>query len=128
MPNDEAAPKRPAHRPPYEPTEQDRKTVRAMIAYGQKQDQVALVLGITGKTLRKHFRREIATAAIEANAQVAGSLFQKARAGDTIAMIFWLKVRDNWKEPPQEVSGIDGAPIAVEYRWADPPDKPPAPE
>jgi predicted secreted protein len=120
-------------RPPYAPTEQDRKTVRAMTAYGITQEQLITVLGITSKTLRKHFRRELNTAAIEANAQVAGSLFQKARAGDTIAQIFWLKVRAGWKEPPQEVGGIDGAPIAVVYSWAteharegEPPADPPA--
>jgi predicted secreted protein len=108
-------------RPPYAPSEQDRKTVKAMTAYGISQDQITAVLGITGKTLRKHFRREIATAAIEANAQVAGSLFRKASSGDTIAQIFWLKVRAGWKEPPQEVGGIDGNPIAVVYSWAEPP-------
>jgi transcriptional regulator with XRE-family HTH domain len=116
-------------RPPYEPNDQDRKTVRAMTAYGITQDQIIAVLGITRPTLRKYFRKELATAAIEANAQVAGSLFHKARAGDTISMIFWLKVRAGWKEPPQEVGGIDGSPIAVEYSWADPPaPKPAAPE
>jgi hypothetical protein len=116
-------------RPPYEPSEQDRKTVRAMTAYGITQEQLITVLGITSKTLRKHFRKELNTAAIEANAQVAGSLFRKASAGDVISMIFWLKTRAGWKEPPQEVGGIDGNPIKVEYSWADPPpDAPPASE
>jgi hypothetical protein len=121
-----------------------------MAAYGIPQEQIVTVLRsskrkdadgiasdvpgakhITSKTLRKHFRQELDTAAIEANAQIAGSLFQKARGGDTISMIFWLKVRAGWKEPAAEVGGIDGAPIAVEFSWADSPakaDPPAAPE
>jgi hypothetical protein len=109
-----------AHRPPYAPTGQARKSVRAMAAYGIAQDLIGDVLGVTGKTLRKHFRHELDTAGTEANARVDAALFQKATGGDTIAMIFWLKVRAGWKETTtQEIGGIGGKPISIVYSWAE---------
>jgi hypothetical protein len=44
---------------PYVPTDQDRRTVKAMLAHLAPQAQIETVLGITGKTLRKYFRAEI---------------------------------------------------------------------
>lgn len=111
-----------AGRPRYAPTDKDRKSVRAMTAYGIEQAQICAILGITDKTLRRHFRAELAVAATEANARVAEALYKRALAGDTRAMEYWLSRRAKWREPPQEIAGIDGAPIAVVYSWADPPE------
>jgi hypothetical protein len=50
------------------------------------------------------FREAIKRGKHEADAEVAHSLYQKALAGDTTAMIFWLKCRQGWKEgsyPPR---------------------------
>ncbi len=66
-----AAP-RPNYRPPYDPDGpeeapgKDRRTVRAMAAGNLGQDEIAMVLGITAKTLRKHFAKELRTAFIQA--------------------------------------------------------------
>jgi hypothetical protein len=111
-----------AGRPRYEPTDQSRKTVRAMTAYGIEQEQICAVLGITDKTLRKHFRTELAMAAAQANARVAEALYNRALNGDTNAAKFWLQCRAAWREPPLEIGGKDGAPIAVVYSWAEPPE------
>ena len=54
--------------------------------------------GIDEKTLRKHFRRELDTAAIKANAKIGGTLYNKAINGDTTAAIWWSKTRMGWKE------------------------------
>lgn len=89
---------RPAHRPPYAPTDKDRASVKAMAAYGIDQDQIAAILKIAPKSLRKHFRHELDHAASEANAKMAEALFKKGLAGDVIAMIFWLKARARWSE------------------------------
>jgi hypothetical protein len=88
---------RPAHKP--DPT--SRRQVEAMAAYGVPEADVAKVLAIDPKTLRKHYRSELDTGSIKANSKVAESLYRKA-LGDgsqsVTAAIFWLKTRARWKE------------------------------
>jgi hypothetical protein len=72
------AAKRPEGRPVYEATDKDRLTVKVMVAGGIEQRAIAGVLGISGPTLRKHFRREIDTGAAEISAQVVSSLITMA--------------------------------------------------
>lgn len=85
-------------RPPFQPTEDQRRLVRSLAAYGNTQEQIASVIGVSSRTLRKHFRLELDRAAVEVNSQVAQVLFKKAIAGDTTAAIFWLKCRAGWRE------------------------------
>lgn len=90
-------------RPAYEPTPEARRTVKGMAAVGVPAEDIARVLDVDPKTLRKHFRRELDTGSVEANARVAQSLFQKAIGNtpqSTIAAIFWLKTRAGWVEKP----------------------------
>lgn len=92
----------PGGRPPYEATEEQRKMVEAMASVGVQQTEIAVVLGIDAKTLRAHFREELDTAMIRANAKVAANLFKQATKDDTKAVsaaIFWAKCRMGWKEP-----------------------------
>ena len=86
--------------PTFKPTDDERRLVEQMTACGIPQESQCLVIrdGIDDKTLRKHFRRELDTAATKANTKVAGTLFNKAMAGDTTAMIWWSKTRMGWKE------------------------------
>ena len=88
-------------RPAFEPTDAQRRQVKAMAAYGVPEFDIAKVIGIAEKTLRKHFWQELETGHIEANAKVAESLFQKAMGngqGAVTAAIFWLKCRAGWRE------------------------------
>ena len=86
-----------------------------MSACGIIEANIAQVLGIDPKTLRKHFREELDNAAIKANAKVAATLFAAATSGrDLAATIFWMKVRLRWQEVSrQEISGPDGKPMEV---------------
>tara|TARA_R110002110_G_scaffold112795_1_gene280207 strand:+ start:297 stop:635 length:339 start_codon:yes stop_codon:yes gene_type:complete len=86
--------------PTFKPTDDERRLVEQMTACGIPQESQCLVIrdGIDDKTLRKHFRRELDTAATKANTKVAGTLFNKALGGDTAAMIWWSKTRMGWKE------------------------------
>ena len=98
-------------RPPYKPTDNDRKTVELMSASGIRQDEICLCIGggIAVKTLRKHFRRELDTAAIIANTKVAGSLFKRAINGDTASAIWWTKARMKWSEQKNvDLASSDG--------------------
>jgi hypothetical protein len=83
----------------YEPTDEQQRTVRAMSGFGIPQDDIATLLEIDLKTLRKHFRHELDRGSIEATAKVAQSLFNMATQGQNVAAaIFWMKVRGGWSE------------------------------
>ena len=87
-------------KPTFKPTDGERKLVEQMSAVVIPQSNIAMVIrdGIDDKTLRKHFRKELDTAATKANAKIGGTLFNKAVNGDTSAAIFWAKTRMGWKE------------------------------
>jgi hypothetical protein len=86
-------------RPPYEPSEKDRRTVRTMSAYGIPQHRIAPVIGVDEKTLRRHFRAELDSAEVQANAAVAGALYRNATEHNNVqAQIFWMKTRAQWRE------------------------------
>lgn len=85
-------------KPPHEPTKATRDTVQLHTMVGTTQADIARVIGIDEKTLRKHYRDELDLAKARANATIGGALFNKAKAGDTAAMIFWMKAQAGWRE------------------------------
>lgn len=85
-------------RKPHEPTEATRQTVQLHTTVGTDQETIARVLGIDAKTLRKYYRDELDISRAKANATIGGALFNKAKSGDTAAMIFWMKTQAGWKE------------------------------
>ena len=91
-------------KPTFKPTDEERALVEQMCSVGIPQESICLVIrdGIDDKTLRKHFRRELDTAAIKANAAVAGALYKSALEGSTQAAIWWTKTRMKWSDK-QEV-------------------------
>lgn len=64
-----------------------------MAVAGVGQDQMARVLGISEPTLRKYYHETIDNALIKTISSVSNTLVQKALAGDTASIIFFLKVR-----------------------------------
>ena len=83
----------------FRPTEDQRRTVRALSGYGVPQDGIAIHIGVDAKTLRKHFREELDRGMTEANMRVAQSLFNMATTGGSVAAaIFWMKARAGWRE------------------------------
>ncbi len=90
----------------HRPTDETRGKVSALSAYGIPHDEIAAYLGITKTTLEKHYRHELTTGLINANAKIAETLYKKAKDGDTTACIFWLKTRARWREVQKmELSG-----------------------
>ena len=86
----------------FEPTEEQRRLVRALAGFGIVHDDIAKQVGCEPKTLRKHFREELDRGSVEATAKVAQSLFQMATTGKNVAAaIFWMKARAGWREKSQ---------------------------
>lgn len=83
---------------PHIVTRQKQEQVRRLAALGVPQDQIGRVIGCDAKTLRRHYRDILDTAAAEANAAVAGRLFKLAMDGDVAACIFWTKARMGWSD------------------------------
>ena len=101
---------------PFVATSEQRKTVRAMAAFGIPQIEIANVVGISDRTLRKVFREELDKAATEANAKVAEVCFRMATSGTVpAATFFWLKTRAGWREVSRhEHTGGDGGPVQLQ--------------
>ena len=104
-------------KPSHEPTDAQRQLVQLHTTVGTTQAVIADILGIDLKTLRKHYRAELDQAKSKANATIGGALFNKAKGGDTAAMIFWMKTQAGWRERQEiEHSGPDGGAIPVEIK------------
>ena len=101
-------------RPPCVVTADTQKKVYKLSIVGTRYEDIALVMGMSNDTLKKHYKNELEKGRIEANAAVAGTLYEKAKQGDTSSMIFWLKTRAQWSEKnTTELTGEGGAPINI---------------
>lgn len=109
--------------PLHEPTDDQRKMVRAMAGYGTPQADIALVVDVSLPTLRLHYRRELDVSMAEANVQVARSLFNMAvHDKNTAAAIFWLKARAGWREVAQlDLGAVNGVKVTIENAVDAPP-------
>ena len=100
------------------PDPTSRRQVEAMAGYGVPEADIAGVIGLDPKTLRKHYRGELKHGHVKANAKVAENLFRKATGEGreaAIAAIFWLKTRAGWRETSvHEIGGLNSRPIEVE--------------
>src|SRR5436190_23836785 len=101
-------------RPSHSPDPLLRRQVEALAGYGVPEAEIAAMVEIDPKTLRKHYRHELDHGHSKANAKVAENLYRKA-LGDgresVTAAIFWLKARARWKETSiHEHGGVDGQP------------------
>ena len=98
----------------FVPNDDHRRTVRAMSGFGVPHNDIATLLEIDPKTLRKYFHYELDRGSIEATAKVGQSLFRMATEGNNVAAaIFWMKARAGWREkheivlstqPPDQLS------------------------
>jgi predicted transcriptional regulator len=94
------------------PDDKSRSLVKTLAAVGTRYVDIAHKLGITDDTLRKHYKPELEDGRIDANAQIANTLFQQAKKGNMTAAIFWLKTRAGWKETNvTELSGGEGSEV-----------------
>ena len=102
-------------RPSHSPDDVSRRQVEALAGYGVPEAEIAGLVGVDAKTLRKHYRHELDHGHTKANAKVAENLYHMALGEGreaVTAAIFWLKPRARWKEVSiHEHGGVAGQPI-----------------
>lgn len=109
-------------RPPYEPTEHERKQVTLLIAVGWTQDKIAEFIGVAPKTLRKYFNRELQKGIGDTTTMAMAVV--RAKLGKTgpqqlDAAKFWLRTKEGFSETAKhEHSGPDGKPIQQEVIYS----------
>ena len=87
----------------HSPSEDERRTVKALSGYGVPQEDIAVHIDVDAKTLRKHYRREL----------------------DVAAAVFWMKARGGWREKPlPDEEPVDSAPRKIVVSWISPEDVP----
>ncbi len=99
--------------------------VEIIASLGLTDEEIAVILGISPRTLnywKKNpaFKNALKRGKLKADFQITKSLYEKAKAGDTTAIIFWLKNRrpDLWRDRQQvEHSGEVGIKITAEDIW-----------
>src|SRR5215204_2228395 len=104
-------------RPSHKPDPVLRRQVEVMAGYGVRESDIAGLISVDPKTLRKHYRNELDHGHVKANAKVAENLFRKATGEgreSVTAAIFWLKTRARWKETSAiEHGGPEGGPLVI---------------
>jgi hypothetical protein len=134
MKDDDSKEGRRGGRPRYQPTEHARRQVRTLVGMGLTHAEISSVMELTPPTLRRYFRHELDIGQVEANAQVAASLYRQATdklKPNTVAAIFWLKCRAGWRDHDSAPGGkkeqqADEAHRIVEGRRFAPGSAPPA--
>ena len=58
-----------------------------MSAYRIPQDEIAAAIGVTGKTLRKHYAAELAQGLANARLRVHRTMFEMAVSGGSVAAV-----------------------------------------
>ena len=85
-------------RPAFLPTDEQRRMVKTMAAYGIRQEEIATTICVAEKTLRRRFRKELDQGATEANTQVGQTMYQLATSGKSPqSTMFWLERRAGWR-------------------------------
>ena len=101
----------------HQPTDETCRMVESTSGLGLPHEQIAILVGIDDKTLRKYYRTELDLGKAKANGQIAKTLFSKATGGDTTALIWWTKTQMRWAETvKQEITGADGQDLVI--KWA----------
>jgi hypothetical protein len=80
-------------RPSFQPTEEQRRQVKKLAAVGMPHDVISSIVGITAKTLRKHFCQELTRGDAEGKLHIAAKLMQSVDAGNVTALIYMAKIR-----------------------------------
>lgn len=82
----------------HEKTDENIKLVTALASYGVPTDQIAASLNISKETLIENYSEDISKSQAKINASIGQTLYQKAKSGDTNALIHWTKTQMGWSD------------------------------
>jgi len=120
LPAPAPAPRQVNGRPRHIPSAASRERVVISSGLGIPNDQVAAILGISLTSLLKYYESDIRLGRAKASAEIADSLFNKAKNGDTAALIWWTKAQMKWTETQRhENTGSDGGPVEIVIKWSE---------
>jgi hypothetical protein len=103
----------------HKPTAETRKLVESSSGLGLPHESIGVLIGVDDKTLRKHYRHELDMGKAKANGQIAKTLYSKATAGDTTALIWWTKTQMKWAETQKhELTGAEGGDLVISWASA----------
>ena len=102
----------------WQATDKDIEQIRTMSGYRISTDKIAIILGISKKTLERARKYDARVDdAIEKGREQAGALlhqwaYQSAQRGNVAMQIFLLKTQHGFRETERvELTGADGAPL-----------------
>jgi hypothetical protein len=91
-------PKSRGGRPPYKPTDADKKAVKELILLGTNREKIAVIIGITQPTLEKYYGEMLDNYQSRMLSRVAGKAYGMALDGNPFMVQFVLRTRAGWKE------------------------------
>lgn len=104
----------------HKPTDETRKMVEAAAGVGLAHNTIATLIGITDKTLRRRYRKELNEGVAKAHFNVGKTTYERAIAGDRTLLIWYEKTRMGMREtvqvttPPGEpFFGVEGEPELI---------------
>ena len=90
-------------RPPYQPTEEDKKQVFLWAKYGVPVEDMSRMIGVAEMTLTKHLSDVIEAGRSHAHTKVRETLWEMATSGQHPAMtIFYCKTQLGFREVDRE--------------------------
>lgn len=98
-------------RPPYKPTAAQRLRVSVAAGAGWRHEEIALALGISQPTLRKHFERELSVGAYHRRMEVVQALYRAAKKGNVQAVRHYTELTPRAAAAP--LSAPVRAPVAA---------------
>jgi hypothetical protein len=90
-------------RDPHEATKENCRMVRYLAGLGQRQDDIAAIIGCSEKTLRLYYRRELDEGLADAIAAIVSVMLDLMRKGNVTLQIFYDKCRGGKRQKPDAV-------------------------
>jgi hypothetical protein len=106
-------PRRGRGQPPFEPTPAQRQTVQVLRANGDALPIICRNIGVTEKTLRKHFTEELAGGHAQVVASMGAAVVRAGLNGNVFAMKYWLCTHGGPEWRVVEGRQIGGLPDAL---------------
>jgi hypothetical protein len=85
----------------HQVTEESRKIVETASGVGLAQDTIATLIGVTGKTLRRRYRKELTQGMAKAHFNISKTTYEQAIKGDRTMLIWYEKTRMGMRETVQ---------------------------